>query len=239
MSGFNGRKVMMVYNVPQETIEYLKNNGWELYGGQLREHIILQRFRDIYKLLSDFDKNEVIIWTDVKDVVFQVDPSEWLDKNKTGEILACSECIRFKSESWAVHNAGTSFPLEWEWLQHELSYCAGCIVGDVVALRDLFIEIYHWSKDTSNPGQLSDQAAYNVLIHLNHFKENVQFVPQEAGLATQLGTVVKYKDSGLLNEPTPKLLDDVVVNQNDEPFVIVHQYDRFDDYRTKILNKYE
>jgi hypothetical protein len=53
------------------------------------------------------------------------------------------------------------------------------MVADGYALKDLFIEIYHWSRDTANTGQLSDQAAYNVLINLNHFKENVQKVDQE------------------------------------------------------------
>jgi hypothetical protein len=72
-SGFKGGKVMLVYDVPSETIEYLKSKGWELYGGDLQQHIILQRFRDAYKLLQTYE-DETIIWTDVKDVIFQKDP---------------------------------------------------------------------------------------------------------------------------------------------------------------------
>ena len=72
--------------------------------------------------------------------------------------------------------------MEWEWLQDKTSYCAGTIVGKGYALKDLFIEIYRWSMTTSNPQQLSDQAAFNVLINLNHkqfnyFKDlNLNFV---------------------------------------------------------------
>ena len=87
--------------------------------------------------------------------------------------MSFPECVIFKDDEWACVNAGTSFPIEWEWLQHKPSYCAGTMIADAKALKDLFIEIYHWSQTTSNPGQLSDQAAYNVLINLNHFKENV------------------------------------------------------------------
>ena len=29
---------------------------------------------------------------------------------------------RFKDDEWGV-NSGTSFPMEWEWLQNETSYC--------------------------------------------------------------------------------------------------------------------
>jgi len=73
-SGFLGKKVMLVYDVPQQTIDYLKSKGWELYGGELQQHIILQRFRDVYKLLDNY-LDETIIWTDVKDVIFQQRPN--------------------------------------------------------------------------------------------------------------------------------------------------------------------
>ncbi|NDB79253.1 hypothetical protein EB155_05245, partial [archaeon] len=227
-SGYSGKKIMMVYDVPQETIDYLKSKGWELYGNQLQQHIILQRFRDIYKLLESFP-NEIIIWTDVKDVIFQTDPTNWIEQNKTKPILAFSECITFKDDEWACVNSGTSFPMEWEWLQHLPSYCAGTIVGDSEYLRDLFISIYRWSLTTSNPEQLSDQAAFNVLINLSQFKDIVQKVEQEEGFVTQLGTVLVKKDhfGDKLLEPTP-LVDSnfIVKNQKGEVFPLVHQYDR-------------
>lgn len=239
-SGFKGNKMMLVYDVPQETIDYLKSFGWDLFGSTLEEHIIIQRFRDAYKLLENF-QNETIIWTDVKDVIFQKDPTSWIEKNMNKEILSLSECIKFKDDDWATVNAGTSFPIEWEWLQNKTSCCAGTIVGKGYALRDLFLEIYHWSKTGSNPGQLADQAAYNILINLNHFKENVQFVKQEEGLATQLGTVLIKKEQfgDTLLEPTPIITDDfVITNQKGEVFPIVHQYDRNRQLKQKVEEKY-
>ena len=239
-SGFKGNKMMLVYDIPQETIDYLKSFGWDLFGSTLEEHIIIQRFRDAYKLLENF-QNETIIWTDVKDVIFQKDPTSWIEKNMNKEILSLSECIKFKDDDWATVNAGTSFPIEWEWLQNKTSCCAGTIVGKGYALRDLFLEIYHWSKTGSNPGQLADQAAYNILINLNHFKENVQFVKQEEGLATQLGTVLIKKEQfgDTLLEPTPIITDDfVITNQKGEVFPIVHQYDRNRQLKQKVEEKY-
>lgn len=240
-SGFSGRKVMLVYDIPKETIDFLKDNGWELYGGVLKEHVIIQRFVDVYKLLESFDSKEVVIWTDVKDIIFQVDPTIWLDKYKKKEILACSESIIFKDEDWAVVNAGSSFPIEWEWLQYNPSMCAGCIIADAHALKDLFIEIYHWTKTTANPDQLSDQAAYNVLINLNHFKENVYMVAQNEGLATQLGTVLnpKYKGTSKLLETSPIIESGTVKTSDGHPFCIVHQYDRYPELKKAILEKYK
>lgn len=240
-SGFRGEKIMMVYEISDDVINYLKSNGWDVYGSKLQEHIIIQRFRDVYSLLNNY-LDYRIIWVDVKDVVFQADPTPWLETNMTKELLAFSECVKLKDDSWAVTNTGTSFPLEWEWAQHNTSYCAGTIVGVGRALKDLFIDIYHWSRDTSNTGQLSDQAAYNILIHLNQYKDVVQFVNQEQGFITQLGTVLAKKDyfGNNLLEPTPIVTEDgVVLNQNGSQFCIVHQYDRIPVLNKIIIDKYK
>jgi hypothetical protein len=192
----------------------------------------------MYVILNQYE-TDTIIWTDVKDVIFQKDPTEWLSKNMNADILAFSECVKLKDDQWACLNSGTSFPIEWEWLQHKTSYCAGTIVGKKNAIRDLFIEIYRWSKTTANSEQLSDQAAYNVLINLEHFKNSVQFVKQEEGFVTQMGTVwVKQKELPIL-EPTPIYKDSKLYNQNGDEFVIVHQYDRDPIVKQEINNLYK
>ena len=239
-TGYKGKKIMMVYEVPQETIDYLKSKGWDLYQNELQQHIILQRFRDIYKLLEQFP-NEEVIWCDVKDVIFQKDPTDWIELNMDEPILSFSECITMKDDPWACVNSGTSFPMEWEWLQNKVSYCAGTIVGDSDYLRDLFINIYRWSMTTANSEQLSDQAAYNVLINLYPFMDCVQKVKQEEGFVTQLGTVLVKKDEfkDVLLEPTPIVSSDYIVsNQKGEPFCLVHQYDRIPEFKEFIYKKY-
>lgn len=237
-SGFDGDKVMLVYDVSEEVLNYLHTKGWLLVQSELYEHIILQRFRDIYALLDQIE-TDVIIWTDVKDLVFQNNPINWIETNMKKDILAFSECVKFKDDSWAVVNAGTSFPLEWEWLQEKISYCAGTIVGKKEAIRDLFIDIYRWSKTTANQEQLSDQAAYNVLINLYQFKNVVQFVNQEEGFATQLGTVLIKKDELPITEPTPIYKDGKFYTQNGVEFSIVHQYDRNAELKEQIKQLYK
>ena len=80
-SGFKGEKVMLIYEVSTDVIEYLTKKGWILFQSQLEEHIILQRFRDMYVILNQY-KTDWIIWKDVKDVIFQKDPIKWIDDNK-------------------------------------------------------------------------------------------------------------------------------------------------------------
>ena len=100
-TGYKGKKIMMVYEVPQETIDYLKSKGWDLYQNELQQHIILQRFRDIYKLLEQFP-NEDVVWCDVKDVIFQKDPTDWIELNMDEPLLAFSECITMKDDPWGL-----------------------------------------------------------------------------------------------------------------------------------------
>jgi hypothetical protein len=155
-------------------------------------------------------------------------------------ILAFSECVVMKNEPWACVNSGTTFPMEWEFgMKNQISYCAGTIVGKSDAMQDLFIEIYRWSKTTANPGQLSDQAAYNVLINLEQFRTITKFVRQEAGFATQLGTVWCKKDELPILEPTPIYKDGKFYNQSGDEFVIVHQYDRDPKIKKEIIELYK
>jgi len=239
-SGFTGEKIMLIYDVSKEVIEYLTKKGWILFQSQLEEHIILQRFRDMYVILNQY-KTDWIIWTDVKDVIFQKDPIGWIEDNSSfTKLFAFSECIKLKDDPWAVVNTGSSFPMEWQLgLNDKISYCAGTIVGDLESIRDLFIQIYRWSKTTANPGQLSDQAAFNVLINLEQFRTSTQLVNQEKGFATQLGTVWCKKDELPILEPTPIYKDGKFYNQNGDEFVIVHQYDRDPKIKQEIIELYK
>lgn len=237
-SGYTGEKLMLVYEISNDTIEYLKSKGWSLYGSELQQHIIVQRFRDMYVLLQSL-QTDVIIWCDVKDIVFQKNPTEWLDNNMKGDILAFSESLIFDHDSWAHINAGTSFPIEWEWLKNEEIYCAGTIVGRKDAIKDLFIDIYRWSLTTANPGQLADQAAYNILLRLHQFKDKVQFVKQQEGFAAQLHLKIRFDKQHLCSEELATIDGDLIKTSNGELFTIVHQYDRDDTLKNLIKTKYK
>jgi hypothetical protein len=237
-SGFKGDKLMLVYEITQDTIDYLKNKGWRLIQSEPQQHIILQRFRDMYQVLHQYE-TDIIIWVDVKDIIFQKDPTEWLNKWMRRDILAFSESLKFGDEAWARLNAGTSFPMEWEWLQNKEIHCAGTIVGKRDAIRDLFIDIYRWSLTTSNPEQLADQAAYNILIHLHQFKDKIQFVKQQEGFAAQLHLKLKKGDTLPYTEILPNIDGIEVKNEKGELYTLVHQYDRNEELKKLIENKYK
>lgn len=226
--GFLGKKIMIVYDdVSEETCNYLTQKGWEIHLFHLwYHHVHVQRLRDAYITLKDYTDDEVVIFTDVRDVIFQKNPKDWIEKNMKKDILAFSECIKYHNDPWAINNVTTSFPLEWEFLQHKTSYCIGVVIGKCNVLKDLFLSIFRWSMNTLNPIEMADQTSFNILISMNNFKNVVQFVNQEEGFVTHLNTVWVEKSRFNLLEPTPIFKNDKFYNQNGEEFVIVHQYNR-------------
>jgi hypothetical protein len=242
-SGFTGDKVMISFGVPQETIEFLIQNGFEIYSFPSNgRHIVIERFFALWALLTQLEtKYRYIITTDVKDVIFQKNPSEWLENNiKDKKILVSSECLKYKDEDWGDGNLNKSYPQFYELNKNNTIYNAGTIAGDCEYMKDFFLHIYNLSLIGNDPQP--DQAALNILIHTNPFKDVTLFANQEDRWCCQLGTTLdpKIKDKYFpkLLENLPTFDDNGDVYVNDKLVYLVHQYDRVPELRSKILSKY-
>ena len=95
-SGFDGLKVMLCYNLDYEVAEELAKRNYTIFAfGRDDENkklvynkenfnICLERFAHIpffFNKLQDKEQYRYIISTDVKDVVFQSNPSTWIENN--------------------------------------------------------------------------------------------------------------------------------------------------------------
>ena len=189
-----------------------------------------------------------IISTDVKDVVFQTNPSKWLEENiGDKKINVACESIRYKDEEWGSANLFKSFgPLVHDHNKDNLIYNAGTISGDFDTMLDVFLNIYMMCNAASGHyiegGGGPDQAALNILLNMKPFKDITNFAMSEDGYAAQLGTTGpqiagKYGDK--LVEKSPILVDNVVCTSDGKPFSIVHQYDRVPEWKQIIEKKYE
>jgi len=233
MSGFTGEKRALCYNLADEVIEFLKDNGFQCEECQLQEsHIFVQRFYDQWRLLSRLDVSSYrfIIATDTRDVIFQSNPSDWLERNLGDKrILVSSECIRFVDEDWGNKTLKSCFGHLYDLFSGNIVYNAGTIAGEIKAMRDFFLNVYQFGLSADGPE--SDQPALNILINLEHIKPLVKLAKQEDGWCTQLGAVM---DPNTIEKYGPKLLerppkigpDGIVLNVNGKPFTLVHQYDR-------------
>ncbi len=243
-SGFKGDKVMIIYQVPQDTIQYLESNNFIIYDcGNLDILVHTKRFLDIYEFLSfkNFNYSRVI-FTDVRDVVFQSNPSEWLDAKLRKKILVGSESILCKDMKWAQGVYSSNYPLEWPRIEKEISYCCGVIAGEVPSVKDFLLAIYRWSLNgVFHPITTTDQAAMNVLMNMDFYKKEIQKVTHKDGWVTHLGVSLdKPGQFGpYLMDTVPEIVNNKVVNDEGVPFTIVHQWDRIPDLNEIILTQYQ
>ena len=64
----------------KETIDYLTEKGWECYGAELEGHPHMKRLIDMWWFLQNDEREwNHIITTDVRDIVWQTNPSKWLN----------------------------------------------------------------------------------------------------------------------------------------------------------------
>ena len=239
-TSFDGRRIVLSYGLPDETMVYLKRNGFDIFSSEQKVHLFIQRFFDLAVILGDCDADK-IIWVDSRDLIFQRNPLDWVEWNQLKPILACSEAVKMGDDDWASQNASAGYPYEWKWLKQKESHCAGCIIGDKKYMLALFHDVFRWSLTSSNKNEPTDQAAYNVLINSPQWQPYVQSVKQEEGLAIQMGTTHAKRGffGNLLMEPPPLILDDgTVATQNGTPFCIVHQYDRDQALKSVIHGRY-
>lgn len=261
-SGFDGYKMVICYNVDKLTLEYLQNNDITVICFNIDKegnatypikdfNICVDRFIHIPLMLSGaIDEKDVryVIATDVRDVIFQGNPSTWLENNiKNESIVASSESIKYKDETWGNNNLRKSLG---DYMSYRLSdniiYNAGVIAGKYKSLMSLMTNVYYICRGLPSHiegGGGPDQAAYNLLLNLEQYNQTTHFVKSEQGWSAQLGTTVdpnkysQYKDK--LDEPSPIMHDNIVCTSKKIPFTIVHQYDRVPKWKTIIEKKYE
>lgn len=257
--GFDGVKAMICYNVDYATVEELvkrqytvlafgKSDEFKRFEYKENFSIVVERFLHMWYFLKKFQgQYRYIISTDVKDVIFQTNPSEWLEKNiGDKQINVACESIRYKDEEWGNHNLFKAFgPLVHDHNQNNLIYNAGTVSGKFDTMLDLFLNVYMLCNGTTHfteGGGGPDQAAVNILLNMKPYKDITNFAMSEDGYAAQLGTTgpqVAGKYADKLVEKSPILVDNMVCTSEGKPFAIVHQYDRVPEWKEMIEKKYD
>jgi hypothetical protein len=244
--GFVGDKVIISFGVPQETILYLIDNGFMVFESSLHpsEYIHNRRFLDIWNYLESNESYRYVIATDVRDVLFQTDPTIWLKNNLKKSILASSESIKIKDEEWNNRNVFSNYPHIHPYVNEGAACNVGTLAGTGDEFKHFCLQLYHFII-TKSPSieTYADQAAFNCFVHMKHFKEVIQFVSSEEGWCCQLGTTLdpRVKDiyAPILLEPVPVIDNDIVKTNKGNLFALVHQYDRVPELKNILENKYK
>ena len=251
-SGFVGDKVMILMNCDKQTAKMIEDSGFKIISfgtdaagnltykpGKLPVHV--DRFLHIYDYLQ---KNEYryVITTDVRDVVFQRNPVEYIEQHIGDKLMIfSSESMLYKDEPWGDRNLLDTYgPYIHNIYKHNEIYNVGVLAGTGTAIRDLAISIV--TAAINRPIPICDQSTFNFMINSAVYRASCLYTVSEDGWACQLGTTADpTKISAFrpnLLEPSPVLRDSAVTTSTGKEYYIVHQYDRVPQFRSVIEKKY-
>lgn len=259
-SGFTGDKGMIVYNCDIATAQKLSERGFKIMAfGQDPETgnliykeqliIVVQRFLHLYQFMNQLlqdNSYRFVIHTDVKDVVFQSDPSDWLSEHMpdSKSILASCESLQYQHEPWGNENMAHSFPVVYDKVKTQPIWNCGVQAGRPDVMRDLWLNIYYLSVSSQALTQVPnpDQAAYNVLLNMRPYRDITHFSMSEDGWACQAGTSIDpakmqtFKQH--LLEPQPLWDGNYATTSTGVRHTILHQYDRISDWKPTVESRY-
>lgn len=252
--GFQGDKVLILLNCDKDTAQKVQDAGFTIIGFrqdnfgnlvyQSSMPVHVERFAHIYNYLKE-NQYRFVITTDVKDVIFQKNPSEFLEKAfadcQDTRLVFASESMKYKDEPWGDQNLFQTFgEFIYKNFKDNEIYNVGVLAGRGEAMRDLVMNIF--AHAFHKPISICDQSTFNFLISQEPYKQTSLYLRSEDGWAAQLGTTADPSKIDqfrpLLLEPEPKLVDTEVFTSTGNPFVIVHQYDRVPEWRKIIEAKY-
>lgn len=252
-SGFEGDKVLILMNCDKDTAQKVSDAGFSIiafnqdgqgnlnYQSNLMVHV--ERFIHIHKLLKD-NNYRFVITTDVRDVIFQKNPVNWLEENLSAQedLVFSSESMKYKDEPWGRENITQCYGQGiYEDFKNNTIFNVGVIAGRGYAMKDLTLQLF--LNCINRPIQIVDQAVFNVMISRHPYIKSSMYMNSEDGWACQLGTTAdpskidQFRPN--LLEPSPKLEGDMVVTSTGIEYTIVHQYDRVPEWKKVIEAKYD
>lgn len=251
-SGFEGDKVLVLLNCDKDTIKKVHDAGFMVVGArqdndgnliyQSSIPVHVERFLHMHNFLQKRDYRYVIT-TDVKDVIFQRNPIDYIQKTLNDEkiLMFASESMNYKDEPWGNQNLFETYGnyIYDHWKNNEI-YNVGVLAGSGDAMKDLFISIF--AAAIGRPIPICDQSTFNFMISMAPYRQASVYLKSEDAWAAQLGTTADPSKIDqfrpYLLEPSPKMENNEVTTSTGIPFTIVHQYDRVPEWKKIIEEKY-
>jgi hypothetical protein len=257
-SGFSGDKVIIVYDASFDTVTRLSECGVRVatfaedarkrrfhypVKGMRHEDVSIDRFYQLWRYLHLHGADHRFVTAvDVRDVIFQNNPSDWLETHLGDmQINVGSEAIRIEDEPWNSEVILASYgPDIHGHMSRRVTWNAGTIAGRSDAIRDLALNIHMCSRH--NAISYTDQAALNILLSLEPYRSITRFNDASADWACQAATAAdpEYRaihESRLL-APPPVLDGDCVRSPAGSAYCLVHQYDRIPEWKERLQQKY-
>jgi len=239
-SGFKGDKVLLAYNIKQDLVDILQKKDWKVFPALNNQgNVCVNRFYNLHKFLQQ-TSYDYIVTTDVKDVIFQLDPIP----EYRPPIIVSSENLTYEHEPWGKSNLIQSFGEDaYELLKNKTIVNAGVLGGDPKFFSEMCHLVYklcEYRPAYIPGGGGPDQAALNVIKHnkltLYDFVVTSSWACQ-AGTCADPSKIDSFRK--FLLEPEPKMnISGKVMTHDNKVYSIIHQYDRVPLWRQYVEKMY-
>jgi hypothetical protein len=229
-TGFEGDIVLSAIDATDTIVQKLESEGVKVLRSSNSQKMMVHmlRFLSIYDYLkSNKNKYRFVVTTDVRDVIFQSNPIDF---------------IKTKDEKWNRENIIKNFgPYFYNDVSEREVLNVGLIAGKAELVKDLCFTLFQMSSN--RPDWVADQAAYNMILSFEPWKSKCAILRLRDAWALNAHVTNKPDQ---MEEFGPYLLENrpymdengKVVNSEGKPFVIVHQYDRIPEWMEYFSKKY-
>jgi hypothetical protein len=231
-TGYKGRAIMFVDNVPVDAQKNLLHLGIEVipftFFDPPNTHFQTSRYRIAERFLEKHAyefKN--ILWTDVCDLIFQTDPMLWQEQcGYYTPLIGAKEGWKIKDQAindiWLQRL--TSGP-EYHNVREREVLCSGTIMGTPPVMTELFYQIA-----ACNDGmQGIDQGMWNLLSRRHPLSGYLRVPEMNEGFVSTCGIFLAKSDPAVWTIEPPIFDRDtglVMTPDGSKPFAIQHQYNR-------------
>jgi hypothetical protein len=188
-SGFRGRKVMLCWDIHPETRVALFRYGFEVIDlPSPPDSFFHARMRVCWEYLRDHHQEfRYIFWLDVKDLVLQSNPSDWMERNiGSAKLIASTECVTIEQEEtnqlWARNILGED---KYQAIKNEEVINGGTWAGESETMTEVFHQV-HLGCQTYGGGFPPCQIWINYIMRQFPFKEVLRIPRWSEGFAACL-----------------------------------------------------
>lgn len=214
--GYGGTKIMLVHHDYENTIEYLKNNGWVVVRNKLYMLQHIQRYKESSEILKNYP-NQKVLFLDCRDVFFNKNPEDWnLDKPL---YVGADGFFPLSEHRWGREHILKSYPRIYNEIKNLNHLNCGVIFGDLTVMVDFLFDVFETAL-TSN--------------------QRIGIGPMDFSPDDQMGVNVlcytKYKDVVTIQSRYDNYFINMAETEWDREieYYLYHQYDRVADFN---LNK--
>ena len=195
-----------------------------------------------YLKTSDCD---LVLTTDVFDVIFQGDPFAKLDLENY-DVFASEEGVKVGEEPWNFNNIESLFPGDLQACIEQAVVCSGIIAGKRESLIPLYNQMFDMCENHStNSHAIKDQAAFIVMIATNKIPRLKLFNLNDAWAmhCAVAGPTPFFHGWGFDNKLAEKnlhipYLENDVVKTDGKVYDMVHQFNRVPSWNDTLKTPY-